>query len=209
VSDALNTLGCCIDTWLDFVDYVCKYSLQTPKPDMCHDPSGDPSAIRYMITQLCHLDIEMGCGRRRFLRAVLVAQNLAWAWCVTHQTQCLDIVHNAVANQFNIDVQDVAAVILWQHLSQSAGNTVAGRRLLQGGGDVQISVSGLSNSIGSVDNSTTDKTTIQNVNGSARGDITQPTSLVVLSAEVDSTGGAAGVVPSFGLALLALMLLLL
>jgi len=159
-----------------------------------------------MITQLCGLTLPEGCQRRRVLDALLHVENLGWLWCQANMPQCLQLVHAAMAQQFYLDVADIRAKITAASL-QPADPITPTRRLLQTTQEVQVTVAGVSNSVGSVDASNhDDNVVVSGTPGDAKHTLDQPTTLKVLSATVN-TGSAAGLVPSISLALLAFLLL--
>jgi hypothetical protein len=197
---AINTLGCCLDTFLTYSDWECSAFNQNPPADCATRVPA--SAIRLLIEVGCGLHIPIGCGRRKILEAAVVINNLAWVWCAANQVECLNLVRAAVALHFALDRDEADAAIDATDLTQ--GPTSTSRRLLQGN-SVMISFSGASDAVGSV-RAITGSTTIPNTPPQARGDITVPTELMVLSANVKD--GAAGLVPSIALLLLAIAALL-
>jgi len=199
IRKVIADLGCCLDTWLDFLTWVCFNSPCAP--------SDNPANIKAMITQLCGLTLPEGCQRRRVLQAVLQVQNLGWLWCQLNMPECLVIVHAAIAQQFLLDVADLREKITEASLTPAAPITTPTRRLLQTAQEVQVNVAGVSNSIGSVSaDNNADNTVLSGTPGAAKHTLDEPTTLKTLSATVN-TGSAAGLVPSISLALLAFLLL--
>jgi hypothetical protein len=204
IAGALDSLGCCVDTWLTFQTWACSAFNPTPSPD-CTDPTKPtPAAIRFMIENLCGLTIELGCGRRLELAASVVLTNIVWTWCNTHQTECLDLVRAAIALHFALDRAEVDAVVTMQSISQ--GPATAGTRRLLTSDSIAISFSGASDAVGSV-RAVSGSTTVPNTPPQARGDIETASELMVLTANVKQSS-AAGLVPSLALILLAIAALL-
>jgi len=199
IRKVISDLGCCLDTWLDFLSWACFVN------GGCA-PQDNPTNIRAMITLLCGVNLPEGCQRRRVLRAILQVENLGWLWCQANIPQCLQLVHAAIAQQFYLDVADLRDAITAANL-QPADPTTPTRRLLQNAQEVKVDVSGVSNSIGSVDaDKRQDSVVVSGTPGAAKPSLDEPTTLRVLSATV-TTGSAAGLVPSISLALLAFLLL--
>jgi hypothetical protein len=200
VQTVIDDLGCCLDSWLDFLAWAC---FNNP----C-DPKDNPTNIRAMITQLCGLTVPDGCQRRRVLSAVLHVENLGWLWCQANFPQCLQLVHAAIAQQFYLDIAVIRAAVTQASLQPADPLPTPTRRLLQTTTqEVRVNVDGVSNSIGSVSaDNTAGNVVVSGTPGDAKPTLDQPTTLTVLSAQV-STGSAAGLVPSISFALLAFLLL--
>jgi hypothetical protein len=201
IRKVIADLGCCLDTWLDFLAWACFIA-----PENC-SPDTNPVNIRAMITTLCGLEIPLGCQRSRALEAEVQIQNLGWVWCQLHMPQCLQLVHIAIAQQFLVDIADVRNAIAAEHLQRTDPATPTRRLLQTADGDVLVNVNRLSNSIGSVNTANKDNAVVvSGTPGDAKATLDQPTTTLVLKATVNE-GSAAGVVPSLSLALLALLLL--
>jgi hypothetical protein len=201
IRKVIGDLGCCLDSWLDFLTWAC---FNNP----CA-PQDNPVNIRAMITTLCGVSLPEGCQRRRVLEAVLQVENLGWLWCQLNMPQCLVLVRAAIAQQFFLDVADLREKITEANLAAVNPISTPTRRLLQTppAQEVQVNVAGVSNSIGSVSaDNHAETTVVSGTPGAAKPTLDQPTTLKVLSATV-STGSAAGLVPSISLALLAFLLL--
>lgn len=199
IRKVIADLGCCLDSWLDFLTWAC---FNNP----CA-PQDNPANIKAMITQLCGLTLPEGCQRRRVLEAVIQVQNLGWLWCQLHMPDCLVLVRAAIAQQFFLDVADLREKITEASLTPANPITTPTRRLLQAAQEVQVNVAGVSNSIGSVSaDNHADNVVVSGTPGDAKHTLDEPTTLKVLSSTV-STGSAAGLVPSISLALLAFLLL--
>jgi hypothetical protein len=199
IQKVIADLGCCLDSWLDFLTWAC---FNNP----CA-PQDNPANIRAMITTLCGLSLPEGCQRRRVLEAVLQVQNLGWLWCQLNMPDCLVLVRAAIAQQFFLDVADLRERITEASLTPTDPITTTTRRLLQAEQEVKVTVTGVSNTIGSVNaDNHADNVVVSGTPGDAKHTLDAPTTLKVLSATVN-TGSAAGLVPSISLALLAFLLL--
>jgi hypothetical protein len=201
IQRVISDLGCCLDTWLDLMYW--QNCFNTP----CADAQ-NPALIRFMITNICKLDLPLACQRHLTLEAIIQVENLRWPWCQLHMPRCLELVRTAVALQFYLDVADLREKILATHLSAAAPIGAPNRRLLQTNEmEVQVKFGDVFNRVGSVDANRREETiVVAGTPGDAKPTLDAPTQTRVLSATVGSSA-AAGLVPSISFALLAFLLL--
>jgi hypothetical protein len=199
IRKVIADLGCCLDTWLDLLTWICFNS-----PADC-TPDTNPVNIRAMITVLCGLEIPIGCQRRRALEARVQIENLGWLWCQANMPQCLQLVHIAIAQQFFMDVADLRNKIVAANLEAAQPVAPPVRRLLQMQ-EVTVNVGDVTNSVGFVDASNQAPVVVSGTPGAAKATLDEPTQTRVLSATVKESS-AAGLVPSISLALLALLII--
>jgi len=181
-----DQLGCCLDTWLDLVAWIC---FNDPTSTNC--PPAGADGIRLLLTspQACGMTIEPGCGKRRELGLVLLAENLAWAWCSQNTDACKSLILDGIAYQFGIHREDLNLDNVKVELVQAPTT----RRLLAGS-DTQVTVTGIKskNSVGYI---TTAQGSVIGAPYNARANIDAAITFTTQSSYVKDSA-AAGVAPS-------------
>jgi len=180
-------LGCCLDTWLDLVAWICANNASDPN---C-PPNGGAVGIRAFLesSQACDLTIEPGCGERTELGLVLLAENLAWAWCSQNTDACENLILDGIAYQLGVHRDDLGLSNVKVVLVQGPPTT---RRLLAGS-NTQATVTGIKskNSVGYI---TVAQGSVIGAPYDARATIDEAITFTTQSSYVKSA--AAGVAPS-------------
>jgi hypothetical protein len=196
VRDFADAMGCCLDTWFDFIGFICGLD---PTNAACPDQPID--LIRAFITQQCGVTIEPGCGENLHLGLELVAENLAWIWCFNNQDACESLIKDAIAYYLAVARDDLDAAGITIHLREQPNTSPTRRLLTSSDSFTAVSITGIStkNSVGWITNAA------GNVFGAgynSRVTTDQPVSLATQSYSL--TSAAAGVAPSMLALLLAL-----
>jgi len=190
-----NSLGCCLDTWFDFMTYVCSID---PTNGIC--PALPISILKTFITDTCLVPIGPGCGQQYQLGLELIAENLAWIWCFNNQATCESLIKDAIAYQLAIARDDLDAAGVTVTMKQ---NTSPTRRLLTDTSTTSVSVSGIStkNGVGWI---TSTSGSVFGVPYDARVATDSQVTLTTTSSDVTDTSPASAVTPSVVAVFLAL-----